>query len=151
MHIKKIKMNLEGIIAITGKAGLFKVISQGNNAVIVESLTDKKRMPITARYQANTLEEIGIYTLEDTTPLSEIFDTISKKENAKQSIGHKVSKEELIKYFEEILPNYDEERVYISNIKKIIQWYNALQTAGLIELPKEEKKTPKKKETTEKV
>tara|TARA_B100001146_G_scaffold224095_1_gene240746 strand:+ start:373 stop:807 length:435 start_codon:yes stop_codon:yes gene_type:complete len=144
-------MNLEGIIAITGKAGLFKVISQGNNAVIVESLTDKKRMPITVRYQANTLEEIGIYTLEDTTPLSEIFDTISKKENAKQSIGHKVSKEELIKYFEEILPNYDEERVYISNIKKVIQWYNALQTAGLIELPKEEKKTPKKKETTEKV
>ena len=151
MHIKKIKMNLEGIIAITGKAGLFKVISQGNNAVIVESLTDKKRMPITVRYQANTLEEIGIYTLEDTTPLSEIFDTISKKENAKQSIDHKVSKEELIKYFEEILPNYDEERVYISNIKKVIQWYNALQTAGLIELPKEEKKTPKKKETTEKV
>ena len=151
MHIKKIKMNLEGIIAITGKAGLFKVISQGNNAVIVESLTDKKRMPITARYQANTLEEIGIYTLEDTTPLSEIFDTISKKENAKQSIGHKVSKEELIKYYEEILPNYDEERVYISDIKKVIQWYNALQTAGLIELPKEEKKTPKKKETTEKV
>jgi len=144
-------MNLEGIIAITGKAGLFKVISQGNNAVIIESLTDKKRMPITARYQANTLEEIGIYTLEDTTPLSEIFDTISKKENAKQSIGHKVSKEELIKYFEEILPNYDEERVYISDIKKVIQWYNALQTAGLIELPKEEKKTPKKKETTEKV
>jgi hypothetical protein len=144
-------MNLEGIIAITGKAGLFKVISQGNNAVIVESLTDKKRMPITARYQANTLEEIGIYTLEDTTPLSEIFDTISKKENAKLSIGHKVSKEELIKYFEEILPNYDEERVYISDIKKVIQWYNALQTAGLIELPKEEKKTPKKKETTEKV
>ena len=144
-------MNLEGIIAITGKAGLFKVISQGNNAVIVESLTDKKRMPITVRYQANTLEEIGIYTLEDTTPLSEIFDTISKKENAKQSIDHKVSKEELIKYFEEILPNYDEERVYISNIKKVIQWYNALQTAGLIELPKEEKKTPKKKETTEKV
>jgi len=151
LHIKKIKMNLEGIIAITGKAGLFKVISQGNNAVIVESLTDKKRMPITVRYQANTLEEIGIYTLEDTTPLSEIFDTISKKENAKQSIDHKVSKEELIKYFEEILPNYDEERVYISNIKKVIQWYNALQTAGLIELPKEEKKTPKKKETTEKV
>ena len=151
MHIKKIKMNLEGIIAITGKAGLFKVISQGNNAVIVESLTDKKRMPITARYQANTLEEIGIYTLEDTTPLSEIFDTISKKENAKQSIDHKVSKEELIKYFEEILPNYDEKRVYISDIKKVIQWYNALQTAGLIELPKAEKKTPKKKETTEKV
>ncbi len=144
-------MNLEGIIAITGKAGLFKVISQGNNAVIVESLTDKKRMAITARYQANTLEEIGIYTLEDATPLSEIFNTISKKENAKQSIDHKVSKEELIKYFEEILPNYDEERVYISDIKKVIQWYNDLQTAGLIELPKAEKKTPKKKEAPEKV
>jgi len=143
-------MNLEGIIAITGKTGLFKVISQGNNAVIVENLADKKRIPITARHQANTLNEIGIYTFEDTKPLSEIFDIIAKKENAKQGISHKADKEELIKYFEEILPNYDVERVYISDIKKVIQWYNALQTADLIELPQAEKKTTRKKAAAEK-
>ena len=143
-------MNLEGIIAITGKTGLFKVISQGNNAVIVENLADKKRIPITARHQANTLNEIGIYTFEDTKPLSEIFDIIAKKENAKQGISHKADKEELIKYFEEILPNYDVERVYISDIKKVIQWYNAMQVAGLIELPQAEKKTTRKEIATEK-
>jgi hypothetical protein len=144
-------MNLEGIIAITGKAGLFKVKSQGKNAVIVENISDKKRMPITDRHQANTLEEIGIYTDEDTKPLSEIFDSIAIKENAKQSISHKTAKNELIIYFLEILPNFDEERVYISDIKKVIQWYNTLQTAGLIELPKADKKTSKKNETGEKV
>jgi len=144
-------MNLEGIIAVTGKPGLFKVISQGKNAVIVENLMDKKRMPLTARNQANTLDEIGIYTYDDTKPLSEIFDDIAKKENEKKSISHKVSKQELTTYFAEILPDYDSDRVYISDIKKVIQWYNALQTAGLIELPKEEKKTPKKKETSKKV
>ena len=143
-------MNLEGVIAITGKTGLFKVISQGNNAVIVENLADKKRIPITARHQANTLNEIGIYTFEDTKPLSEIFDIIAKKENAKQGISHKADKEELIKYFEEILPNYDVERVYISDIKKVIQWYNAMQVADLIELPQAEKKATRKKATTEK-
>ena len=143
-------MNLEGIISITGKTGLFKVVSQANNAVIVENLADKKRMPITARYQANSLNEIGIYTFEDTKPLSEIFDIIAKKENAEQGISHKVDKEELIKYFEEILPNYDVEKVYISDMRKVIQWYNAMQTAGLIELPQDEKKTTKKKVTAEK-
>lgn len=143
-------MNLEGFIAITGKAGLFKVISQGKNAVIVESLADKKRMPITARHHANTLEDIGIYTYEDTKPLSEIFDTIAKKENAKQCISHKSSKEELLAYFSEILPEFDEERVYISDIKKVMQWYNSMQTAGLIELPKKEKKSVKKKSVAKK-
>ena len=143
-------MNLEGIIAITGKAGLFKVISQGKNAVIVESLPDKKRMPITSRHHANTLEDIGIYTYEDTKPLSEIFDTIAKKENAKQCISHKSSKEELLAYFSEILPEFDEERVYISDIKKVMQWYNSMQTAGLIELPKKDKKSVKKKSVAEK-
>ena len=143
-------MNLEGIISITGKPGLFKIISQGNNVVIVENLEDKKRMPMTARYQANSLDEIGIYTIEDTTPLSNIFDIIAKKENAKQSISHKADKEDLIKYFEDILPNYDIERVYISDIKKVIQWYNTMQAAGLIKLAQAEKKTTRKKAITKK-
>ena len=143
-------MNLEGIISITGKPSLFKIISQGNNVVIVENLEDKKRMPMTARYQANSLDEIGIYTIEDTTPLSNIFDIIAKKENAKQSISHKADKEDLIKYFEDILPNYDVERVYISDIKKVIQWYNTMQAAGLIKLAQAEKKTTRKKAITKK-
>ena len=143
-------MNLEGIIAIAGKPGLFKVVSQGKNTVIIESLVDKKRMPITARYQVNTLEDIGIYTYEDTKPLSEIFDAIAKKENKKQCISHKSSKEELAAYFKEILPEFDEDRVYISDIKKVIQWYNNMETAGLIELPKSEKKTKKKKASARK-
>ena len=107
-------------------------------------------MPITARYQANNLDEIGIYTDEDTAPLSEIFDTIAKKENCKQSISHKTDKEELIQYFVEILPNYDAERVYVSDIKKVIQWYNAMQVADLIELSQAKKKTTRKKATAEK-
>jgi len=119
-------MNLEGIIAVTGKPGLFKIISQGKNAVILENLMDKKRMPLTARHQAITLDEIGIYTYDDTKPLSDIFDDIAKKENKKQSISHKVSKEKLTTYFTEIVPDYDTERVYISDIKKVIQWYNSL-------------------------
>ena len=143
-------MNLEGIISITAKPGLFKIISQGNNVVIVENLEDKKRMPMTARYQANSLDEIGIYTIEDTTPLSNIFDIIAKKENAKQSISHRADKEDLIKYFEDILPNYDVERVYISDIKKVIQWYNTMQAAGLIKLAQAEKEPTRKKAITKK-
>lgn len=140
-------MNLEGILNVAGKSGLFKVISKGKNTVIVESLTDGKREPIHSHSQANMLEEISIYTYNETKPLAEIFDNISKKENGKQTIPHKSPKIELTKYFREILTNYDEERVYISDIKKVIQWYNAMQSAGLIQLPKEENKKAKKTTT----
>jgi len=146
-------MNLEGIINISGKPGLYKVKSQGNNTIIVESLIDGKKIPLYANDQSNMLEEIGIYTYDDTKSLSEIFNDIAKKENCKQAINHKSSKNELIAYFRDILGDYDEERVYISDIKKVIQWYNTMQKKGLIELPKAEKKaakTLKKKATTEK-
>ena len=136
-------MNLEGIINIAGKPGLYKVISQGNNSVIVESLNDGKRVPLYSHNQANMLEEIGIYTYDDTKPLSEIFDDVAKKEDCKQAISHKSSRNELESYFREVLSDYDEERVYISDIKKVIQWYNAMQKHGLIELPKKEKEAKK--------
>lgn len=137
-------MNLEGIINVTGKAGLYKVVSQGKNTVIVESFTDGKKTPLYSHNQANMLEEIGVYTYDDTKPLSEVFDDIAKKEDCKQAISHKSSTNELNTYFREILTDFDEERVYISDIKKVIQWYNVLQKAGLIELPKEKKKVAKK-------
>ena len=129
-------MNLEGIINISGEPGLYKVISQRNNTVIVESIIDGKKIPLHSNSQANMLEEIGIYTYDDTKPLSEIFDDIAIKENKKQTINHKSSTNQLTDYFREILCDYDEERVYISDIKKVIQWYNTMQEHGLIKLPK---------------
>ena len=81
-------MNLEGIINVAGKPGLYKVVSQANNTVIVESLLDGKKGPLYSHHKANTLEEIGIYTYDDTKPLSEIFDDIAKKEDCKQAISH---------------------------------------------------------------
>ena len=86
------------------------------------------------------LEEIGIYTYDDTKPMSEIFDDIAIKENEGQALSHKSSTNQLTDYFREILADYDEERVYISDIKKVIQWYNAMQKHGLIKLPKPKKK-----------
>ena len=147
-------MNLEGIINVSGKPGLYKVVSQGNNTVIAESLADGKKTPLFSHNQSNMLEEIGIYTYDDTKPLSDIFDNIAIKENAGQTLSHKSSTNELTNYFREILSNYDEERVYTSDIKKVFQWYNTMQQHGLIELPKEEakevKKNTKKKTTPKK-
>jgi hypothetical protein len=140
-------MNLEGILNISGKTGLYKVISKGKSTIIVESLIDNKRTPIYAHNPANMLEEIGIYTYNDTIPLSDVFEKIAIKVKNKQTISHKLSKNELTQFFKSILPEYDEERVYISDIKKIIQWYNILQKAGLIKVKiKLEKKTEKHNE-----
>tara|TARA_B100000767_G_scaffold230668_1_gene221818 strand:- start:185 stop:628 length:444 start_codon:yes stop_codon:yes gene_type:complete len=146
-------MNLEGIINVAGKPGLYKVVSKGNKKVIVESFVDGKKSPLYSNNQANMLEEIGVYTYDDTKPLSEIFDEIAKKENEQQALSHKSSTKQLTTYFREILTDYDEERVYISDIKKVIQWYNTMQKKGLIELPKSDKKevkSPKKKSRTKK-
>jgi len=137
-------MNLEGILNISGKSGLFRVISNTKNTVIVESLESGKRGSLHSNNQANMLDEIGIYTYDDTVPLSNIFDSIAKKANGGQAISHKSSNSELITYFRDILKEYDEERVYISSIKKVIQWYNCMQAAGLILLSKETKKETKK-------
>ena len=139
-------MNLEGIINVAGKPGLYKVVSQGNNTVIAESLADGKKTPLFSHNQSNMLDDIGIYTYDDTKPLSEIFNNIAIKENEGQALSHKSSTNQLIDYFREILADYDEERVYISDIKKVIQWYNSMQKYGLIKLPKpkKEKKSAKK-------
>ena len=131
-------MNLEGIINISGKAGLYKVISKGSNTVIVQSLNDGKKIPLHSNAQANMLEEIGIYTYDDTESLSDIFDNIAQKENCKATINHKSSENELRAYFIEILPNYDQDRVYLSDIKKVFQWYNAMQKHNLIKITKKE-------------
>ncbi len=138
-------MNLEGLINISGKNGLYKVISKTKNMIIVESIIDKKRIPVSSGNQANMLEEIGIYTYKDTKPLSEVFEEIAKKENYNQTISHKLSKNKLLEFFRQIVPDFDEDKVYISDIKKVIQWYNLLQKKKIIKQIEKKEITKKKK------
>ena len=131
-------MNLSGIIAISGRAGLYKVIAQGKNNLIVESLDDRKRFPAYASDRISALEDISIYTYDEDVALKEIMDSIYKKENAGEAISHKSDQKSLEKYLLEVLPNYDKERVYISDIKKIFQWYNLLHKAGELKMEETE-------------
>lgn len=122
---------LKTILSVSGKPGLFKLISNGKNMVIVESLADKRKLPIYARDKVVSLGDIAMYTDIDEVPLSDILLTIETKENgAEASIKSTAKPEELRKYFAEILPNYDRERVYDSDIKKLITWYNLLISGG---------------------
>lgn len=123
-------MKLEEIIAVTGKPGLYKIVAQSNSSVIVESLQDNKRFPITATHNISVLDNIAIYTYEEEVPLKLVFKAIAEKEDGKETIGHKESAKKLESFFAEVLPNYDEERVYASNIKKVVQWYNILVKNG---------------------
>lgn len=123
-------MKLEKVIAISGKPGLFEIISQSKSGIIVESLSDKKRFPVNSLHNISTLNDIAIYTYETEVPLKEVFFNVFEKEEGKESIDPKSSKNDLLNYFGEVLPGYDEERVYASNIKKILSWYNALVKAG---------------------
>ena len=122
-------MKLEKVIAISGKPGLYEIISQSKAGVIVESLTDKKRFPVNSLHNISTLNDIAIYTYEEEIPLKVVFLNIFEKETGEKSMDPKSSKADLLNYFGEVLPDFDEERVYPSNIKKILSWYNALVDA----------------------
>ena len=123
-------MSLEKIIAISGKPGLYEIVSRTKSGVIVETLADKKRFPVNSLHQISTLNDIAIYTLDEEVPLKQVFLNINAKEGGKAALDPKSGKQELLDYFGEILPNYDEERVYPSNIKKVLSWYNALVGSG---------------------
>ena len=123
-------MNIDKIVSILGKPGLYQIISQSKNAVIVESLADKKRFPVNAVHNISALADIAIYTYDEEVPLKEVFYNIYKKEEGKKTIDPKSGKDQLETFFNEVLPDYDQDRVYTSNIKKIIQWYNLLVDAG---------------------
>jgi len=124
-------MEFNKIISVTGKPGLFQVISQSKSSIIVESLTDSKRLAINSTQNVSLLENIAIYTYEEDVPLLEIFKAMFEKTAGKEAISHKESGKKLAAFFAEVLPNYDDERVYTSNIKKVIQWFNLLVNAGL--------------------
>ena len=128
-------MSLDKILAISEKPGLFKLVTQTRSGFVAESLIDGKRIAVNLRNNVSLLSEIAIYTLNEELPLKEVFKKISAKENGAQtSISHKVSRDTLEEYFFEVLPDYDEDRVYPSDIKKVIRWYNILQKNNLLDL-----------------
>ena len=125
-------MSLDKILSIGGRPGLYKMLTQTRTGFVAESLVDKKRITVGFQNNVSVLSEIAIYTLEEELPLPEVFTKISAKENGgKTSIGPKEDKIKLEEYFFELIPNYDEDRVYPSDIKKVIQWYNLLHDNGI--------------------
>jgi hypothetical protein len=124
-------MEFSKIISVTGKPGLFQVISQSKNAIIVESLADQKRVAINSTQNVSLLENIAIYTYEEDIPLLNVFKAMFDKTAGVAAVSHKESGKKLASFFAEVLPNYDDERVYASNIKKVIQWFNILVAAGM--------------------
>ena len=123
---------LTKILSVSGKPGLYKLISTSKNLNIVESLLDGKRVPVYLTEKVVALSDVSIYTTEEDMPLREVFQKIKEKENGEKTVlGSKSSNGEVFRYFEEILPNYDTEKVYASDIKKILNWYNILINSGI--------------------
>ncbi|MDP3680519.1 MAG: DUF5606 domain-containing protein [Flavobacterium sp.] len=137
-------MNLEKILAISGKPGLYVLRVQTRTGFVAESLLDGKKITVNLKSNVSLLSEISIYTYEGEKPLAEIMQKIADKENKGQAISHKEDNAILTAYFKEILPDYDEERVYPSDIKKVLNWYNMLQAKGLVtdEVPAATEETP---------
>ena len=131
-------MKLKDILSISGKGGLYKFISQARNGIIVESFEDGKRTAISASAKVSALEDIAIFTETEEVPLADVFNKIYEKENGKETINHKSSPEELKAFIESVLPDYDKERVYVSDIKKLVMWYNILISHNLLKPDEEE-------------
>jgi len=119
-------MYLEGILSIAGKPGLYKMVNQARNSLIVESLDTKKRFPAFSTAKISALEDIAIYTDTEEKPLVDVFNTIFELEDGEKTIPHKSSNDEIVKFMERVMPDYDKDRVRIADMKKLIQWYNIL-------------------------
>ncbi|WP_294281182.1 DUF5606 domain-containing protein [uncultured Chryseobacterium sp.] len=125
-------MLLEKIISISGKPGLYKLVSQLRNGFIIEDVTTKKKVSIGNSSQVSLLDNIAMFTFDKEVPLFEVFENIAKNNEYKETISHKSGDAELKEFMTASLPNYDTERVYASDIKKLAQWYNILHKAGYI-------------------
>lgn len=121
------------ILSIAGRPGLFKLVNQGKNMLIVESLATGKRTPAYAHDKVVSLGDVSIYTSEDDEPLTNVFQTIKEKNDGKEVDYKSMSDAELREYFGEILPDYDRDRVYTNDIRKVFAWYNQLIGAGITE------------------
>jgi hypothetical protein len=138
-------MDLSKVISISGMSGLYKVIAQTKNGFIVESLVDGKRIPAYSHYRISGLDDISVFTTGEDKPLKDVYKAIMEKEKNGPAIEHKAKDEELKKYFEAVVPDYDKERVHISDIRKAIQWYNILQKTDLLT------KEPEKSDENDKI
>jgi len=136
---------LKEILSISGKSGLFKLISKSKTTLIVESLTEKKRLPVHASDKVISLGDISMFTEDGEKPLWEVLEAVKEKENGEQiSVNPKSEPAILNKYLAEVLPSYDKEKVYPSDIKKLIVWYNLLVSTGLTNFKPEEKEEENK-------
>jgi hypothetical protein len=142
-------MTLDKILAIAGKPGLFALKIQTRTGFVAESLIDGKKITVGLKSNVSLLSEISVYTYSEEKPLTEIMRTIAVKEDNGPAISHKEENSKLTAYFLEVLPDYDQERVYPSDIKKILKWYNMLQAKGLVS--KEEPKIENAEEVLDKV
>ena len=125
-------MNVEKILAISGKSGLYELKVQTRSGFVAESLLDGKKITVGLRSNVSLLSEISIYTYTEEKLLADVMRTIAIKENEGPTISHKEENDKLIAYFKEVLPDYDAERVYPSDIKKVLNWYNLLQAKGMV-------------------
>jgi len=147
-NLKKNMIDLTGIIAISGQSGLYKVVAQTKNGIIVEGLTDKKRVSISSTAKVSSLEDISMFTTGEDKPVAEIMKSIYDKENGGLCLDSKSDDKAVAAYFESVLPEYDKERVYTSNMKKLFTWYNGLQSTGNLKI---KEATAGKDEATEKI
>jgi hypothetical protein len=127
-------MSFQKILAISGKPGLFELKVQTRSGFVAESLLDGKKITVSLRSNVSLLAEIAVFTYNEEVKLIDIFKSIATKENGEATISHKETDDKLKSYFREILPEYDEDRVYTSDIKKIFNWYNILQPKGYVTL-----------------
>lgn len=125
-------MELNGVLAISGKPGLYKLVSQTKTGLIVESFGDGKRIPVYSAHQISALEEISIFTYEDDLPLEDAFKMMFESLNGEKAPSHKSSAKDLEGFLEKAIPEYDKERVYLSDIKKLVRWYNQLHENNLL-------------------
>jgi len=146
-------MNLEKILAISGMPGIYALKMQTRTGFVAESLVDGKRVTVGLRSNVSLLTEISIYTHDAEKPLAEVMRAIAVKEDNGPAISHKEDNAKLVAYFKEIMPDYDEDRVYPSDIKKVFNWYNILQSKGLVskEEPKVEEEARVQEIVKEKV
>lgn len=147
-------MNVEKILAIAGKPGLFELKLQTRSGFLAESLLDGKKITVGLSSNVSLLSEISMYTYTEEKPLVEIMRAIAIKENeGPTAVSHKEDNAKLIAYFQEILPDYDADRVYASDIKKVLNWYNILQAKGMVskEEPKVENADALKEQVVEEV
>ncbi|RLD61220.1 MAG: hypothetical protein DRJ01_08310 [Bacteroidetes bacterium] len=130
-------MYLKDILSITGQAGLFKLVSRTKTGLIVENVETKNRIPAFSTAKVSALEDIAIYTYDEDMPLADVLRKMHEKLEGKPAISHKSSADDLKDFFLTMIPNYDKERVYVSDIKKVVNWYNLLSRLDMIKLEDE--------------